>query len=351
MTKCAVIVVSLILFLCGATSATTNSPALNSRHVPARQIPVPDDVSPELQRAIAKPLPATIHAPKSIKAWRRLIEYADKDSAPKLAKLREAFPLAVVNGTMAGVKVYTVLPEKIAPKNRNRILVHLHGGAYVFYGGDSAVAEAILMAHYGQIKVISVDYRMPPDHPFPAALDDAVAVWKEILKQYPARNVGLFGTSSGGGLTLATVHKLKSLRLPLPGAIAPGSPWADLSTTGDSYFTNKYVDDMLLADDNVLAAAAKLYANGNDLKDPFISPIFGDFQKFPPAILTSGTRDLLLSNTVRVHQKMIQANVDARLQVIEGLSHAEYVALYHSPESQEVFREIAKFFDSHLSRK
>lgn len=343
--------VLMMVLLCGVASAATSPHNLKPRHIPAREIPVPDDVSSELQQAIAQPLPRTIHAPKTIKAWHRLIDAVDKDSAPKLVKLRAVFPLPVVEGTIAGVKIYTVTPDKISPKNRNRVLVHLHGGAYIFYGGDSAVAEAILMANYSGIKVISVDYRMPPDHPFPAALDDAVAVWKEVVRTHPAKNVGLFGTSSGGGLTLATVHKLKALHLPLPGAIAPGTPWADLSATGDSYFTNKYADDMLVSDDDVLIEAAKLYANGHDCKNPFISPLYGDFKGFPPAILTTGTRDLLLSNTVRVHQRLSRAGVESKLQVFEGLSHAEYIALYHSPESREAFENIAMFFDNHLSSK
>ena len=138
--------------------------------------------------------------------------------------------------------------------------------------------------------------------------------------------------------------------LPRPAAIAPGTPWADLSRTGDSLFTNAYVDDQLVTDDGWLDAAARLYAHGIDLKDPRLSPIYGDFHGFPPAILTTGTRDLFLSNTVRTHRKLREAGVEAQLQVFEGMSHAQYLTDDRIPETREAFEEISLFFDRHLGR-
>ena len=322
--------------------------------VPARIIPVPTDVSPELQKAIAR-LPGlrereTPAVPKNIEGWRKFIAAADNVSLQQLAQLRKTFPINVNSEAISGVKTYTVAPERIAPENKNRVLVHFHGGAYILAGGEVAIGEAILMAYHGRIKVISVDYRMPPDHPFPAALEDAVAVWKEVIKTYNPENVGLFGTSAGGGLTLATVHKLKELKLPLPGAIAPGTPWSDLAATGDTYFTNDYLDGVIGNYEGFLRGCVELYAGKHDLKDPLISPLYGDFSGFPPAILTTGTRDLLESDTVRVHRKLRQAGVDARLQVFEAMSHAEYLLLFNSPESREAFGEIARFFEAHLGK-
>jgi len=206
------------------------------------------------------------------------------------------------------------------------------------------------LAHYAKMKVISVDYRMPPDHPFPAALDDAVAVWKEVIKTYKPGSVGLGGTSAGGGLTLASVLRLKELKLPLPGAIFVGSPGADLTWTGDTVRTNEYLDNMLPTHDGLVDAAVRIYAGKEDLRNPLISPVYGDFKGFPPAILVTGTRDLLLSDTVRVHRKLRQAGVEAQLYVFEGLSHAEYIALFKSPESKDAWTEVADFFAGHLSK-
>jgi acetyl esterase/lipase len=206
------------------------------------------------------------------------------------------------------------------------------------------------MAAFGGYKVIAIDYRMPPDFPYPAAMDDAMAVWREAVKMQNPRNMAIFGTSTGGGMTLAMILRAKQEGLPLPAAIAPGTPWADLTETGDTYKTNEWVDNVLVSYHGYLRRAAELYANGHDLKDPQLSPIYGDFSGFPPAILTSGTRDLFLSLTVLTHRKLRRAGVEAELQVFEGMSHAQYNFDPLMPESKEVFTEIARFFDKHLGQ-
>src|ERR1700730_15511985 len=125
--------------------------------------------------------------------------------------------------------------------NRNRLLVHVHGGGYVLSPGESGTREAILTAGYCRIQVISVDYRMPPDFPYPAAMDDAMAVWKEVVKTNNPKNTGIFGTSTGGGMTLAMVLRAKAEKLPLPAAIGPGTPWSDMTKTRDTFFTNEKI--------------------------------------------------------------------------------------------------------------
>jgi acetyl esterase/lipase len=243
-----------------------------------------------------------------------------------------------------------VTPQVIPAVNRNRLLIHMHGGCYVLSGGEAATTEAIYMAGFGHFKVLSVDYRRPPDAPYPAALDDGMTVWKAALKMADPKNMAIFGTSAGGALTLAMVLRAKQEALPLPAAIAPGTPMSDLTGTGDSFSTNFMVDNVLVGSDGRCDAMAKLYANGHDLRDPMLSPVYGDMHGFPPTILTTGTRDLLLSNTVRVHRKLRQAGVEAELQVYEGQSHAQYMRDANAPETREAFEEIAKFFGRHLGR-
>ena len=151
-------------------------------------------------------------------------------------------------------------------------------------------------------------------------------------------------------MTLAMVLRAKQEGLPLPAAIAAGTPAADLTKTGDTYFTNDQVDNAIVSYDGLVSDMAKLYANGHDLKDPMISPVYGDYHGFPPSILTSGTRDLFLSNTVRVHRKMRAAGVDAELHVFEGQSHAQYAADLSAPETKEYFDEVTRFFGQRLAR-
>ncbi len=159
--------------------------------------------------------------------------------------------------------------------------------------------------------------------------------------------MALGGTSAGGGLTLASIHRFKELGLELPGALWAGTPWTDLTKTGDSHFTNEGIDRALVTYDGLLEGAAKLYANGHDLKSPLISPVYGDFEAFPPTYLVTGTRDLFLSDVVRVHRKMRVAGVIAELNVYEGVSHAEYL-FAGSPELQQAFAELAAFLMRHL---
>jgi epsilon-lactone hydrolase len=321
------------------------------RKVPAREVPVPDTVSQEMQALIATPLsPIWNEHPKDAAAWKALIKTRADAVAATLPDLRAKLDVKVVPTKIGGVNVFIVTPDGMPEANRNRLLVHVHGGGYVLGPGESGTREAILMAGYGKMKVISIDYRMPPDYPYPAAMDDAMAVWGEVVKTNDPKNMAIFGTSTGGGMTLAMVLRAKKEGLPLPAAIAPGTPWSDMTKTGDTFFTNEMVDNILVSNDGWLGDAAKLYANGTDLKDPQLSPIYGDYAGFPPTILTSGTRDLFLSNTVRVHRKLRQAGVVADLNVFEGQSHAQYMGDAFAPETKEHFGELTRFFDNYLGK-
>ena len=336
--------------LAAAQAAANAQPG--PRSVPAHVIPVPTaEVSPELQKLIAAPYPPTFNAdPKTAAEWKALIDQRAAAAIALLPAVKEKLGVRVESTVIAGVHAFIVTPRRIPPENRYRLLVHVHGGGYVFGPGEAGLTEAILMAGFGGFKVISVDYRTPPDFPYPAAMDDAMAVWKAAVKLVKPRNIAIFGTSTGGAMTLAMVLRAKEQKLPLPGAIAPGTPWADLTMVGDTYETNEWVDNVLVTWDGWLGRAAKLYANGRDMTDPDLSPIYGDFHGFPPTILTSGTRDLFLSLTVRTHRKLLRAGVVADLQVYEGMSHAQYDFDASVPETKEAFTTIARFFDKHLGR-
>jgi epsilon-lactone hydrolase len=323
-----------------------------TREVPAKEIAVPTaDVSPREQALIGAPLPPSWNDhPKDAAAWKALINTRADQTIKTLPELREKLGVKSENVTIGGVNSYILTPNDIPEQNRNRLLVHVHGGGYVFAPAEAATREAILMAGFGKFKVISVDYRMPPDFPYPAAMDDAMAVWKKVVKTNDPKKMAIFGTSTGGGMTLAMVLRAKTEGLPLPAATAPGTPWSDMTKTGDTFFTNEKVDNILVSNDGWLGDAAKLYANGHDLKDPQLSPVYGDFSGFPPTILTSGTRDLFLSNTVRVHRKLRQAGVVADLHVFEGQSHAQYAGDPDALETKEHFGELTAFFDKYLAK-
>lgn len=346
-------ITNFLIFLATSNAVSQVAAQDPSWTLQERTLPVPAFVSDAQRDSIAKrPQPDVARSqgisPKTNKEWLKFIRAADKAAIAVAAALSEKLNVTIREEMYAGVTVYSVTPANINPANRNRLFVHTHGGAYVANNGRAGLIEAILIADRVTIPVLSIDYRMPPEHPFPAAIDDVVAVWKSLLKKRDAKSMALGGTSAGGGLVLASTHKFKELDLPLPAALYAGTPWADLTKTGDSYFTNEGVDNVLVTYEGLLAGAATLYAGGHQLTDPLISPVYGDFIGFPPTYMVSGTRDLFLSNTVRTHRKMRATGVVAHLNIYESFSHGDYLKVIDSPESQQVYAELGAFLLEHL---
>lgn len=316
-----------------------------------RTLSPPEGASDMLREAVAQsPAPSVAQSktvqPETAEEWRALAaQFPDQTDLEALA---EQAGVVIEPSESAGVPVYWVAPKGGArPAHENHAFLYIHGGAYVFGGGDAAVTEAAVISASAGIPAVVVDYRMPPEHPFPAAVDDVVAVYREVLKDLAPGKIAIGGTSAGGGLSLAAIHHMKALDLPVPGAVYLGTPWADLTDTSDSLHTLEGIDRILVTYDGMLAAAAKLYAAGTPLTDPLISPVYGDFTGFPPTYLVTGTRDMLLSDTARVHRKLKVAGVVADLNVYEGLSHAEYMFV-GSPENQQTYAELAQFLAMHL---
>jgi acetyl esterase/lipase len=321
-----------------------------SRTIDARDIPIPAAASQALRDSIAAMpmMPIADSAPSTAAEWEAFVQQSDGAANGTLEPLAAAFNVQVDQFEVDGVPIYRVLPANVDPRHAEHRFLYVHGGAYVLGGGEAGVMEAVLIASRANIQVIAIDYRMPPAHPFPAAVDDAVAVYRHVLGNRPASSIALGGTSAGGGLTLATVHKLIELGVEVPGAIYLGTPWADLTDTSDTLHTNESIDRVLVTYDGWIGGAARLYAGNHELTHRLISPLYGDFDGFPPAYLVSGTRDMLLSDTVRVHRKLREAGVVADLNVYEGMSHADYMIVANSPESEQVYAELGAFLVDHL---
>src|SRR3984885_7056286 len=222
-----------------AAPAPAQTPASGPIDVPAKTIPVPTTVSPQLQKIIAMPLRSNwdIH-PKTGEEWKPVADAGAAALVKNVPGMLERLKVKVEKTTIDGVRAYIVTPETVAPENRNRQLIHMHGGCYVLNPGEASLPEALFMAGFGHIKVVSVEYRMPPEAYFPAALDDGITVYKALLKSMPAKNLAFFGTSAGGALVLEMGLKVKELGLPMPGAIAAGTPMSDVTKVGDTFKTN-----------------------------------------------------------------------------------------------------------------
>ncbi len=305
-----------------------------------RVVPVPDTVSPEAQRFLAR----RISDAPSHQSLAQRRAGTDKWQAGAGAEFRKLYPVNVEEQVMAGVPVKVITPLTITESKRDRVLINVHGGG--FNSDSGSLTETVPIANLTGLKVIAVLYRLAPEHPFPAAVDDAVAVYKEALKTYQPRNIGLFGTSAGAILTAEVASKLRQLNLPLPGSLGIFSGFGDFSRTGDSqaiYALNGFSGALQPPSKN--GSGDDAYAGSTDRKDPVLSPLYADLRGFPPTLFITSTRDLLLSGTTILHRAFLRAGVDARLVVFEALPHAFWNDP-HLPETKEADTIMADFFDN-----
>ena len=248
---------------------------------------------------------------------------------------------------MAGVPVRIVTPDGLPDSNRDKVLLNLHGGG--FNSDSGSYTESIPIAGYSKIKVVAVLYRLAPEHPFPAAVDDSVAVYKELLKTYQPNHIVIYGTSAGAILTAEVAARLKQLGLPLPAALGIFSGIGDFARHGDSYAIYSFGGFSGHLDPPEPGPGVPFYVATTDLRDPVLSPIFGDLHGLPPTLFVTSCRDLLLSGTVNLHRAYLNAGVDARLVVFDALPHAFW---YDStlPEAIEANHLMADFFVQQLKK-
>lgn len=200
------------------------------------------------------------------------------------------------------------------------VILYCHGGGYST--GSSIYARTLTtkLAASTSMDVLSFDYRLAPEHPYPAALEDAMKAWDYLmLLGYGARDVIVAGDSAGGNMALSLVLKLKKQNRILPRGLVLMSPWTDLTSSGKSHLTRAEVDPVL--NEEYLKSMIENYASGQALDDPLISPLFGDFEGFPPTYIQVGDNEVLLADATMLHKKMIQANVSTKLDVFKGMWH------------------------------
>jgi monoterpene epsilon-lactone hydrolase len=314
-------------------------------HLPARVIPLPATISEEARAALRSPAfkPAPWPTTDDPVQWKAFIAQRDADMAAMFSQI-PPFAGRIESHALPNATLYELVPEVIAERNRDRALLYIHGGAYVMGSGLLAARMAEPLARALQCRVYSIDYRMPPDHPYPHGLDDVVDAWRFVLGRHAAAKSGVAGTSAGGGLAASAVLKIRDLGLPLPGAALLLTPECDLTESGDSFETNHEIDIILK---RRLTAANLLYAGGHDLRDPYLSAVFGDFSKgYSPTLLLTGTRDLFLSNTVIMHRALRRAGIAAELNVFEAMPHGGF---FGAPEDREAMAEQVGFLDRTLA--
>jgi acetyl esterase/lipase len=307
-----------------------------------RVIPAPDTISPEAQAFTAKPMPDN-EPPYDVGKDRAQASGWQQNGGEQI---RKVYPVNVANDAIAGVPVKIVTPLTIPADKQDRVLINLHGGGFTADWGS--MIETIPVANLTQTKVVAVLYSLAPEHPFPGAVNEAVAIYKELLKTCKPQNIGIYGTSAGAILTAEVASAIRKEGLPLPAALGIFSGGGDFNHFADSM----YMYGLFGLRGPISRWTGKhdtAYTGATDLKDPVLSPIYADLRGFPPTLFLTSGRDLLLSNTVNLHRAFVNAGVNAQLVVFDGLAHAFWNE-WEWPESKEAHHMMADFFDRNLGK-
>lgn len=313
------------------------------------KLPVPDSVSPEAQTFLSsnpwgempetdEPIPMWETREATDAAFRMLNDYA-----------LMIWPCDVEETAIDGVRCHRIRKKDAPAALNSKVMINLHGGGFVI--GSGALGEAIPIAGETGIEVIAVDYRLAPEHPFPAAVDDVVAVYTHLLKTHAPQDIAIFGTSAGGFLTAMTIMRLKKEGLPLPrccGVFTAGGDVANLGETFNYLTLNGFYSHIGLPMSHPMCERA-VFIGDADPNDPLIAPIKGDLSDFPPTLLVSGTRDAVLSSASMFHRALRRAGRDADLFVFEAMPHAHWYN-FQLPEAREAIDVMARFFEKHLNQ-
>lgn len=330
----------LVLTLLGASEIPAQeAPAPAATPV----VPVPGAVSPEAQAFYRnlRPRPAMTADYRDPATMTRLRTGLDKMFLAIARRIRTDYTLEAVQA--GGVTAYWVRVGE--PAHRTKVLLYLHGGGYILGSATSFLGLPLTIGPAAGVPVLSVEYRLAPEHPFPAAVDDSLAVYRWLLeKGYRSRDIAVFGDSAGGGLAVALALTARNARLPLPAAIAALSPLTDLTPVGDTRQTLVAFDPIVVGDPTPRYA---VYAGDHDPKNPLISPVYAELAGLPPLLIQVGTRETLLSDSVRLARNAREAGVDVTLDVWEGMWHV-WQNDGAVPESRRAVDELAAYFRRHL---
>ncbi len=308
--------------------------------LPARRIPVPSSISEAAQGLLAAmgSFPPTPYPELGDReGWDKRVERAEAMMLQFMGSMTAKLEgIAAQACDLGGVPGFRLEPQQ--GRNEAGVVLDIHGGGLTNGGGELCRITGMMAASSLGALTFAVDYRMPPAHPYPAPLDDCVAAYRTLLERYPAEKIVIRGTSAGGNLAAALVLRARDEGLAAPAGVILATPEIDLTESGDSFRTNEGIDVVLKGS---LMPANLLYAAGHDLADPYLSPLFGDFSKgFPPTLITTGTRDLFLSNSVRMHNALRRAGNRSELIVEEAMPHGGFLG---APEDALVAADVRDF--------
>lgn len=332
--------------LAAASAVAQQDPA--AVEIPAFTLPPSDQLSQEAKAVLLRMRAARAPDLKGDIAKQRAFYQTYNDN--RLAEMRRHFRTHEERGKLGGVTVDVVTPGAgITPGNTDRVLINVHGGAFMWGSGSGALVEAIPIAATAGIKVITVDYRLTPEHRYPAASEDVTAVYRALLNQYRPENIGIYGCSAGGVITAQSVAWIRKQGLPRPGAIGTFCGTA-AGFSGDSpYLAGPIAEGIAPPAGPLPRLLPTAYMAGVAGEDAAAYPLLSDaeIKAFPPTLLLAGSRDFAASALTLAHRRLTRAGVASELFLFDGLPHAFFV-WPDMPESKEAYQVIARFFDVHL---
>ncbi len=332
------------ILLSGLLFLTIQGCIKNDQPVPGDYY-VPSTLSMEAQKVLrAFPYKDTLEAypgENDIAGWQKYWDYNEKKWQPYNDSLAKGFRAQIKDTMMGGTPVLDIRPANW--KFRNKVLIYLHGGAYTLFSSGTTLMGSVPVADITGLRVVSVNYTNPPKFKFQQILNQIIQVYKALLDQgYKPSDIGIYGDSAGGALTAGSVLKMRDEGIPMPAALVLISPWSDITETGDTYHTLKGKDPVI-AYGNSLNESALAYAPAGEHKNPYVSPVYGDYTKgFPPTLIQGGTKEIFVSNFVRHYQALDQAGIPVKLDLYEGMWHVFQEINSDLPESivaQKKFRD------------
>jgi acetyl esterase/lipase len=331
----------------GAQIASKSSETSLRYEVPATVSPQAKVALEQVYAFLKQMAQAPQTPPVSPEDWSRRNAMANAVIGPRVEANIKGLDVKVREDVINGVPVLRVTPPNYVP--RKRALIYAHGGGYVLFTARTSLTVPALVAVATGDEVISVDYTVAPTGNWRSATDQVVAVYKGVTESRQPQQIGLLGDSAGGGLVAGSVLKMRDQQLPLPGALYLLSPWADITDTGDTYQTLALADPSL--DTQSLKWGADAYAPSADQRNPYVSPVYGDYSKaFPPTLIQGGTREIFISNFVRQYQAIRNGGHEAVLDLYEGMPHVFQALIPSSPETAVSIKRAASFFDLHLGK-
>jgi epsilon-lactone hydrolase len=286
-------------------------------------------------------------APDDLEGWKKLNQQISSMPIYGSQLTVDSYQPNVTVTKLGNVNVLDVKPKDW--KDNGKVLVYLHGGGYTFFDANSTLGAAAPVANTTGLRVISVDYTLAPLSKLNQTTGEVVSVIQALKDQgYSLNDIAMYGDSAGGGLVAGSVLKMRDGGIGIPAAIVLWSPWTDITRSGDSYHTLKNADP-LIPSDSMLKNMADAYVNPSDQKNPYASPVYGNFTKgFPPTLIQGGTKEILLSDFIRLYQAIDQANIPVKLDLYEGMPHDFQVLLYNTTESNTSLSKMSKFLHEHL---